>query len=106
MALGTATLVVVHRVAVRLSGEEVVGDVAFVLALGYGMLRFYETKLMSETLGLFLLACSLWFASGEGCRRGRPGPAMAAGVCLGLGVLREPPLRRRAHPAALLLPVA
>jgi hypothetical protein len=87
MAMGVATLVLIHRTAARLSLDERAGDVAFLLALGYGMLRFYETKLMSETLGLFLLASSLWVMSTDRCREGRPAASIATGALLGLAVL-------------------
>jgi hypothetical protein len=85
LGLGTAWLV--ERTATRLSGRAEGGVVALALWIGYAVPLFYETKLMSETLGLFLVVLATWLASDARWCRGVPGLALASGGVLGLATL-------------------
>lgn len=72
------------------------------LYLGYGLLVFYESKLLSETLALTLCLLTLQLYLSDGFERGRPGRAVLCGGILGLSVLARASLLF----AALLFPLA
>lgn len=81
LALGVAvTALVINEVGHRFS--ESAGLAAGALYLGYGLIPFYETKLLSDALGLDLaaLAFALYL-------RGGPRMAIGAGVTFALAVL-------------------
>ncbi|MDQ3035273.1 MAG: hypothetical protein M3Y87_22910 [Myxococcota bacterium] len=82
LALGVASAVLVERIARRHSPRA--GLIAMALWLGYSLTLFYETKIMSETLGIFLLlgALALMYQPGA-----RPSRILAGGAVLGLAVL-------------------
>lgn len=83
--LGLATLWLVWRLARRRlpAGPALVAPLALAT---YGALVFYETKLLSETLGLSLAVAALWLSE-EGRARGRTGLTAAAGAVFALAVL-------------------
>jgi hypothetical protein len=80
LVLGLLTALLVERIAAHHSKEA--GVAALALWIGYALPLFYETKVMSETLGLFLLAAALLLIEVPKTRR-----AFVGGAVLGLAVL-------------------
>jgi hypothetical protein len=87
LALGVATAVLVERIASRHSREA--GVVALALWIGYALPLFYETKIVSEPLGLFLLVAAV-FALDHPSRE--PRWLAGGGALLGLAMLARPNL--------------
>lgn len=83
---GLCTLYLLHRAAAALF-DEVTALSAGLLLTGYGLVVFYETKLMSEALGLFLLVASVTVLASASFRRGRLVASAGAGSLLALAVL-------------------
>ncbi|HMC83015.1 MAG TPA: tetratricopeptide repeat protein, partial [Candidatus Polarisedimenticolia bacterium] len=93
LLLGLANLFLVYRIGRRCASAWV-GLSAACLLLVYPALLFFETKLMSTTLAVFLCLAALWLLTGAweagGWKRW-----LAAGAAIGVAGL--------AHPASLLL---
>ena len=87
LALGLFTASLVERVATRVTGRPAGGVVALALWLGYAVPLFYETKLMSETLGLFFVVLATWIASSPRLQQGAMPVAVALGCVLGVATL-------------------
>ncbi len=85
LGLGLATTYLLERAAARRS--EASGVACLVLWIGFAVPLFYETLVMSETLGLFLATCALTLFVGERFERGERGAAIAVGLLLGLATL-------------------
>lgn len=90
-ALGLVNLVVLHRMVAR-RFDEAAGLVSAALYLGYGLLLFYESKILSETLGLTLALLSLALYVSPRFVAGRWRTAVGAGVLFGLAILARPNL--------------
>lgn len=86
LLLGLATLYLLHRMVAALF-DETAALAAAVAWTGYGLVLFYESKLMSETLGLALLVAALTATTSGAYRRGHLGAAAAAGALLAAAVL-------------------
>jgi 4-amino-4-deoxy-L-arabinose transferase-like glycosyltransferase len=86
LAIGTLTLYLVHRAVAALEGE-LAAFFAALLWTAYGLVLFYETKLMSETLGLALFVAAIAITSSASFRSGRAAYAASAGVLLALAIL-------------------
>lgn len=86
LALGVAALFLIRRIVER-AFDPPTALVACGLYVGYGLLLFFETKVLSETFGFFLLLCAFERYTSDGFAAGRVGPALGAGVLLGLAVL-------------------
>ncbi|MBI2892087.1 MAG: hypothetical protein HYY06_00945 [Deltaproteobacteria bacterium] len=86
MALGLASLVLLFRLGDRLWGRAA-GIGAALLYFGYGLFLFYETKILSETLAIFLLIVTLTIWSSRGFEAGRALHGLGTGLVLGLAVL-------------------
>ncbi len=86
LALGLLNLVLLYRLTAALF-ERIAAVAAAALYFGYGLLLFYESKVLSETLGLTLAlgAMALYLSVGFGSAR--PWAALACGGLLGLAVL-------------------
>ncbi len=87
LALGFANVFMVHRIALRMFGTREALAAAS-LYFGYGLFSFYETKVLSETLGLSLALISLLLSTSDAVRlRGEAKSSLAAGALLALAVL-------------------
>lgn len=82
LALGFVTAYLVERIAAQSSPRA--GLWALALWIGYPMPLFYETKMLSETLGLFLLVASVAAFVHPSAR---PRAMAVSGVSLGLAIL-------------------
>lgn len=104
-ALGLLAGLLVARLARATAGPEH-GDAAalgaLLLYLGYGLVPFYESKLLSDSLGLSLALGAAALLATTGARAGRPAQTVAAGVVVGLAVL----VRAHLVFVAPLLPLA
>lgn len=87
LAMGLLNLVIVHRIALRLFGaREALASAA--IYFGYGVFSFYETKVLSETLGMTLaLLATLQFMSEPVRERGDAKRSLLSGVLMALAVL-------------------
>lgn len=85
LVLGWLTCVLVERLGAR--AGEAAGLAALALWVGYSVPIFYETKIMSEPLGLFLITLAVWSYLHREADEGRPRRALVAGAILGLAVL-------------------
>lgn len=87
LAMGLLNIVIVHRIALRLFGpREALASAA--LYFGYGIFSFYETKVLSETLGItFVLSAILHFMSEPVRERAEAKRSVLAGALMGLAVL-------------------
>lgn len=82
LALGVGTAFLIERIAARHSPAA--GLFALALWIGYALPLFYETKMMSETLGLFFLVVAVYLVLDPGAR---PLRLLGGGAALGLAVL-------------------
>jgi 4-amino-4-deoxy-L-arabinose transferase-like glycosyltransferase len=57
------------------------------LYLGYGTLLYFESKILSETLGLFIALIATGFYLGDGVRSGKLSWSMLTGALFGLAIL-------------------
>jgi hypothetical protein len=85
LALGLGTALLVERIAARHSA--IAGVVALGLWIGYAVPLFYEAKVMSETLGLFLTVAAVAVYTGPRFERAEPLAGVGAGALLGLATL-------------------
>lgn len=92
LVLGIGTAVLVHEAARRLLGPRAALACGLAAAL-YGPLLFYETKLLSETLGTFLHALLFWLALGV-LGRTRDDREAAVAASLPPPASSPPPLRQ------------
>ncbi len=104
-ALGVATVYVVYRTALRTGGPGPAAAAAIVLTL-YGTLMFFESKILSESLSLFLLSVTLHQFLSPRFAAARPSTAIGAGALLALSILSRASLLFTAplHVVAALLP--
>ncbi len=86
LTLGTLNLFLVARIARRL-GARVGGIAAAAIYLGYGLLIYFESKLLSETLGLTLALVAYAAFFSVAFERGSTPHALAVGALLGLATL-------------------
>jgi hypothetical protein len=86
LLLGGLNLLLVRRITARWFGETA-GLSAAILYLGYAPLLFFESKIMSETLGLTLLLGTLALSTRAAFLRGEAGASAAAGACFALALL-------------------
>lgn len=84
--LGLGVALVLASVAKRLAGARA-ELAALALYLGYGLVPFYESKLLSDSLGLLLAIATVALSTSAGVRAGRWPWGIATGVVLGLAVL-------------------
>jgi 4-amino-4-deoxy-L-arabinose transferase-like glycosyltransferase len=84
--LGLVNLLIVYAL-VRRMFDPWAAFVSGMLYTSYGFLLFFETKVMSETLGLSLGLAAFALYLSPGFVRGRWREALAAGLLLGLAVL-------------------
>ncbi|MDB4991025.1 MAG: hypothetical protein JWN04_6203, partial [Myxococcaceae bacterium] len=84
--LGLLNLALIRTITARLFGE-LAALLATALYLGYGPLLFFESKVMSETLGMFLLLMSLALIYRPSFARAAPSLCSAAGMTMALAVL-------------------
>jgi hypothetical protein len=85
LALGLVNLGLLYAVVRRLF-DPLVAFVAGLLWVLYGLLLFYETKVMSETLGITLCLGAFALYLSPGFRRGRVLESLWCGVLLGFAV--------------------
>lgn len=85
-ALGLFNLVLLYRLTAS-RFNRTAALVAVALYFGYGLLLFYESKVLSETLGLTLALGAMCFFLSTGFGSARRGIALACGLLLGLAVL-------------------
>ena len=85
LALGLGTTFVLERTAARHSPQA--GLACLVIWIAYAMPLFYETLIMSETLGLFLAACAVATFLSDAFSRADARVATGAGALLGLATL-------------------
>lgn len=86
LGLGVFNLYLIYRLARERHGQAT-GLVAALLYQGYGLLLCYETKIMSETLGLTLALGAMNLYCGQGCSRSRARDTIAAGIFVALSIL-------------------
>lgn len=86
LVLGCFNLVFLYQIAERLFDRRA-ALISGVLYLSYGLLAFYETKVLAETFGLTLSLAALSILTQPGFVEGRLRVAIGAGVVLGLAVL-------------------
>lgn len=84
--LGIANLILVHRL-VRARYGEAAAIVAALMYQGYGLLLFYETKIMSETLGLTLALLAMNVYSAPATHAAKLRFTVGAGLFVGLSIL-------------------
>lgn len=84
--LGCLCLVLVYWVARRRFGERA-ALISVGLFFGYGPLLFYESKILSETLGMTLALGALAFYLSRSFEQGKGRTALAAGALFGLAIL-------------------
>lgn len=89
LMIGVGTLATVWRAARSVVAPPQALAV-MALWLSYGLVPFYETKIMSETLGLALLAAAVWAWHSPRFRNARLPVAVIAGVLLALATLARP----------------
>lgn len=86
LVLGLATALVLERAATRAASEDA-GLVTLALWIGFAVPLFYETLVMSETLGLFLAAAAFALYLDPRFTDGDARAGAAAGAALGLATL-------------------
>lgn len=86
LLLGLFNLALIRRITARWFGEPA-GLLSALLYLGYGLLVFYETKLMSETVGMTLLLATLDVLSSWRFARAEPVVCVATGALLAFSAL-------------------
>jgi len=86
LVLGCFNLVLLYQIAERFFDRRA-ALISGVLYLTYGLLAFYETKVLAETLGLTLSLAALSILTQPGFVEGRLRVAVGAGAVLGLAVL-------------------
>jgi 4-amino-4-deoxy-L-arabinose transferase-like glycosyltransferase len=86
LALGCAAVALVFRITRRLFGPEA-ALAASLLHLGYGLFLFYESKILSETLGLTLALVALDLYLSRPFIKGRLFTGLTCGTALALAVL-------------------
>jgi len=86
LALGCLNLYVIFRI-VRPRFGETAALISAALYFGYGLILSFESKLMSETLGLTLALLALGFYLSPGYARGRLPHTVAAGGLVALSIL-------------------
>ena len=86
LVLGCLNLVLVYQVAERLFDRRS-AIVSSALYLSYGLLVFYETKVMAETLGFTLAWLTLSLCTSHAFVRGRLRIAIGTGVTLSFAML-------------------
>lgn len=86
LGLGLLNVWLLHRITCRQLGATA-ALVAAMLYAGYGPLLCFETKIMSETVGLTLLLTTLELISRRSFASGALSTSMAAGACMALAVL-------------------
>lgn len=84
--LGYLNLFILYRV-VRSRYGAGAGLVAAALYFGYGLLLFFETKLMSETVGLHLAVLAMAVYLSPRCAAGELRAAIPCGLLVGLSIL-------------------
>lgn len=87
--LGCLNLVLVYQIGSHLFDRRA-GLISAGLYLAYGLLVFYETKILAETLGLTLSLISLALYTSPAFRAGRWVESLASGVAMGLAALARP----------------
>jgi len=86
MALGCAAVFLVFRITHRLFGLEA-AVAAGLLHVGYGLFLFYESKILSETLGLVLALAALDLYLSQSFARGRLFRGLTCGTALAVATL-------------------
>lgn len=86
LVLGYLNLFILYRV-VRSRHGAGAGLIAAALYFGYGLLLFFETKLMSETLGLHLAVLAMALFLSPRCTAGELRAAIPCGLLVGLSIL-------------------
>lgn len=86
LGLGYLNLFILYRV-VRSRHGAGAGQVAAALYFAYGLLLFFETKLMSETLGLHLAVLAMALYLSPRCTAGELRVAIPCGLLVGLSIL-------------------
>lgn len=106
LVLGCFNLVLIYQIAERLFGRRA-ALVTSTLYLGYGLLAFYETKVLAETLGLTLSLVAFSLLTSAAVVRGQVRSTIVAGGVLALAVLARTNLLLVVPfvVAALLVPV-
>jgi 4-amino-4-deoxy-L-arabinose transferase-like glycosyltransferase len=87
--LGSVNLVLIYQIGVQLFDRRAALISAW-LYLGYGLLVFYETKILAEILGLTLSLGTLALLTSSEFGRGRMREAICAGALMGLAALARP----------------
>ncbi len=86
LLFGLFNLALIRRITARWFGEPA-GLLSAFLYLAYGLLAFYETKLMSETLGMTLLLGAIDGLTSTRFARSEPLPCVATGAALAFATL-------------------
>jgi len=100
MALGTLGIIW-H--ALKRDHGAVAGLLGVMLLGGYGFLTFFETKLLSETLGILLLAAAIHIYCGYHLNSDRWGMGIAAGALFSLATLARASAEIRMTPQSPLV---
>jgi 4-amino-4-deoxy-L-arabinose transferase-like glycosyltransferase len=87
--LGCLNLLLIYQIGVQLF-ERRAALISAWLYLGYGLLVFYETKIMAEILGLTLSLATLALHTSPAFARGRMSIALASGATMSLAALARP----------------
>lgn len=86
MLLGTALVGVVYGVVRRRFGDAA-GLASALLLMSYGVLVYFESKLLSDSIGIVLAFAALIVFTSEGVARGRAFDSFASGTLAALAVL-------------------
>ncbi|MBN1652743.1 MAG: glycosyltransferase family 39 protein [Deltaproteobacteria bacterium] len=86
LLLGCLALLMLYVFVLRNAGRRAALFSA-ALYLGYGTLLYFESKILSDALGLFLVLLASGLYLGNGVREGRLLSSLAAGAIFGLSVL-------------------
>lgn len=87
--LGCLNLILIYQICLQLFDRRAALISAW-LYFGYGLLVFYETKIMAEVLGLTLSLATIALQTSPGFMRGRFGIALGSGALMALGALVRP----------------